>query len=69
MLRRNLGPFFFFLIVCRYFPGGLLYYAGGLKLDLSYIQYTAELVWDLSRGLIEVNFNGGIVDKLVKSKR
>ena len=47
----------------------LLYYAGGLKLDLSYIQYTAELVWDLSRGLIEVNFNGGIVDKLVKSKR
>ena len=47
----------------------LLYYAGGLKLDLSYIQYTAELVWDLSRGLIEVYFNGGIVDKLVKSKR
>ena len=27
----------------------LLYYAGGLKLDLSYIQYTAELVWDLFR--------------------
>ena len=23
---------------------GILYYAGGLKLDLSYIQYTAELV-------------------------
>ena len=39
----------------------LLYYAGGLKLDLSYIQYTAELVGDLSRGLIEVNFNGGII--------
>ena len=26
-------------------------------------------VWDLSRGFIEVYFNGGIVDKLVKSKR
>ena len=50
-------------------PRRLLYYAGGLKLDLSYIQYTAELVRDLSRGFIEVNFNGGIVDKLVKSKR
>ena len=47
----------------------LLYYAGGLKLDLFYIQYTAEVVWYLSRELIEVNFNGGIVDKLVKSKR
>ena len=47
----------------------LLYGGGGLKLDLSYIQLTVELVWDLSRGLIEVNFNGGIVDKFVKSKR
>ena len=43
----------------------LMYYAGGLKLDLSYNQYTAEVVSDLSGGLIEVNFNGGKVDKLV----
>ena len=30
---------------------------------------TVESVWDLSRGFVEVNFNRGIVEKLVKSKR
>ena len=47
---------------------GLLYCGGGLKSDLTYIQLGAELVWDLTRGLIDVNFNEGIVNKLDKSK-
>ena len=47
---------------------GLLYCGGGLKSDLTYIQLPAELVWDLTRGLIDVNFNEGIVNKLDKSK-
>ena len=44
-----------------------------MQVDLSWTYLisstAAELVWDLSRGLIQVNFNKGILDKLVKSKR
>ena len=49
-------------------PMGNLDYAGGFRLDLSYIECIGGISMGLVSGINPGNFNGGIVYKSVKSE-